>query len=93
MKTRFFRFLFFLVIAGGTASPLWSQPADAVGKATIANMLAKADSLLGTDPDSSLGLAELASAKSEQGGMPDLKADAELVLARAYMNKGYYNRG
>ena len=93
MKTRFFRFLFFLVIAGGTASLLWSQPADAVGKATIANMLAKADSLLGTDPDSSLGLAELALAKSEQGGMPDLKADAELVLARAYMNKGYYNRG
>jgi signal transduction histidine kinase len=93
MKSRFFRFLFFLVFAGCTASQLWSQPADAVGKAKIASLLAKADSLLVTAPDSSMRLAELAVAKAEQGQMPDSKADAELILARAYMNKGYYNRG
>ncbi len=93
MKTRYYRFLFFLVFAGCTVPLLWSQPADAAGKAKIATLLTKADSLLTTAPDSSMRLAELAVAKAEGEGLPDLKADAELILARAFMNKGYYNRG
>jgi tetratricopeptide (TPR) repeat protein len=93
MKTRYFRFLFVLLLAGCTVSPLWSQPADAVGKAKIAAMLAKADSLLAIAPDSSLSLAKLALAKTEEEGWLDSKAATELILARAYMNKGYYNLG
>lgn len=92
MKACFFRFLFFLVFAGCTVSLLRSQRADAVGKTKIATLVATADSLLATDPDSSLRLGELALEKAERGGMPDLKAASELVLSRAYMNKGYYNR-
>jgi hypothetical protein len=93
MKTRYYRFLFFLLFAGCTVPLLWSQPANAEGKAKIATLLAMADSSLTTAPDISMGLAERALAEAEQGQMPDLIADAELILARAYMNKGYYNRG
>jgi signal transduction histidine kinase/tetratricopeptide (TPR) repeat protein len=92
MMTRFFRSLFVLVFAGCTVSLLWSQRADAVGNATIATLLAKADSLLVTAPDSSLSLAKLALSEAEEEGRPDLKAAAELLLARAYMNRGYYHR-
>jgi signal transduction histidine kinase len=93
MKTRYSRFLFTLVFVGCTVSLLWSQQADALGKEKIATLLTRADSLLATNPDSSLRLAELALANAERAGMPDSKAAAELLLARAYMNKGYYNRG
>ncbi len=92
MKTRFLRFLFFLIFAGCTVSLLWGQGPDAVGKAKIASLLARADSLLVTDPDSSLSLATLALAKAEGEGIPDLKAASEFILSRAYMNKGYYQR-
>jgi signal transduction histidine kinase/tetratricopeptide (TPR) repeat protein len=92
MKTCFFRLLFVLVFAGFTFPLLWSQSADVLGKAKIATLLATADSLLPTDPDSSRSLAELALADTERGGMPDLKAASEFILARAYMNRGYYNR-
>ncbi|MFN8397770.1 MAG: tetratricopeptide repeat-containing sensor histidine kinase [Bacteroidia bacterium] len=93
MKTLFLRFLFYLVLAGWTVPLVWSQQADPLGKATIAAMVTRADSLLPFVPDSAMALAEMALANAERGGMPDLKADAEMVLARAFMNKGYYNRG
>lgn len=92
MKACLFRFLFLVVFVPCTVSLSWSQP-DAAGKAKIAALVATADSLLSSDPDSSLRLGELALDNAERGGMPDLKAAAELVLSRAYMNKGFYNRG
>lgn len=93
MKTRFFRFLFVLIIAGCSSSLLWSQGTDDEGKAMIEIQLATADSLLPLDPDSALNLSKRVLARSEAEGWPDMKAAAELILARAYMNRGYYHQG
>lgn len=94
MKTRFFRLLIsFALVAGSLVPPLWSQQSGSVAKAAMTTLLATADSLLPLNPDSSLNLSKRALARAEAEGWPDMKAAAELILARAYMNRGYYHQG
>ena len=93
MKERMLRFIFPLFIVVLFSSHSKGQPTDIESKAEIYGLISEADSLKTKNPDQSLAALDRALSLAEETNSRNLEADIEYRLARAYMNKGYYNAG